>query len=180
MFLDSTLLLESGSKRSRLFTGLLQNFTHFSSMRFCLLTSRLSKCPRSSSRTSLRDSRVANRSWRNSWWKCGPLRSCLRRQGDAGQTWCHCSGARGLYWCALGHTAHAVAPERVTASQQSMQIDKDGASDSITRQSVGHSCYATETGTHSANCAEDGRFHSAVLGKVADALLTTGARFSQC
>ena len=48
---------------------------------------------------------------------------------------------------------------------QSMAIDKEGASDSVHRQSVGHSCYATETGTHSANCAENGRFHSAALGQ---------------
>ena len=40
------------------------------SIRKWLLPSRLSKCARSSSRTSLRDSCVANRSWRNSWWKC--------------------------------------------------------------------------------------------------------------
>ena len=40
-------------------------------MRFCLLLpSRLSACPRSSSRTSRREHRFANRSWRNSWWKC--------------------------------------------------------------------------------------------------------------
>ena len=51
-----------------------------SSMRFCLLPSRLSKCPRSSSRTSLRDSRVANRCWRNSWWKCRP--SCAEQTVD--------------------------------------------------------------------------------------------------
>ena len=50
--------------------------------------------------------------------------------------------------------------------QQCMPIDKEGASDSVHRHSVGHSCYATETGTHSANCAEDGRFHSAALGEV--------------
>ena len=46
-----------------------------------LLSSRLLKCLRSSSRTSLRDSRYVNRSWRNSWWKCRrrPLLSFLRR-----------------------------------------------------------------------------------------------------
>ena len=41
-----------------------------SSMRLLLFPSRLSKCPRSSSRTSRRESRFASRSWRNSWWKC--------------------------------------------------------------------------------------------------------------
>ena len=49
--------------------------------------------------------------------------------------------------------------------QQSMPIDKEGASDSVYRQSVGHSCYATETGMHSTRCAEDGRFHSEALGQ---------------
>ena len=39
-----------------------------SSMHLCLLSSRLLKCPRSSSRTSLRDVWCVIRSWRNSWW----------------------------------------------------------------------------------------------------------------
>ena len=43
-----------------------------------------------------------------------------------------------------------------------------GASASVHRQSVGLSCYATESGTHSANCAEGWRFHSAVLGEAVD------------
>ena len=37
--------------------------------------------------------------------------------------------------------------------QQSKPIVFGSASVSIHRQSVGHSCYAAETGTHSANCA---------------------------
>ena len=41
----------------------------FFSIRCVLLPSRLSTCPRSSSRTSLRDACVASRSWWNSWWK---------------------------------------------------------------------------------------------------------------
>ena len=42
-----------------------------SSPRVCrLLPSRLSSCPRSSSRTSSCDACVVSRSWRNSWWKC--------------------------------------------------------------------------------------------------------------
>ena len=40
------------------------------------------------------------------------------------------------------------------AQVPAVQADRFGsASDSIHRQSVGHSCYAAETGTHSANCA---------------------------
>ena len=41
-----------------------------SSIRCVLLPSRLSTCPRSSSRTSPCDACVASRSWWNSWWKC--------------------------------------------------------------------------------------------------------------
>ena len=42
-----------------------------SSPRVCrLLPSRLSTCPRSSSRISPRDAHVVSRSWRISWWKC--------------------------------------------------------------------------------------------------------------
>ena len=46
--------------------------------------------------------------------------------------------------------------------QQSMPIDKEGASDSVHRQSVGHSCYATETGTFL------GRLHGSVSAETGD------------
>ena len=39
-------------------------------MRYHLFPSRLSKCPRSCSMTSLCALLCASRSWRNSWWKC--------------------------------------------------------------------------------------------------------------
>ena len=49
-----------------------------SSIRCVLLPSRLSTCPRSLWRTSLRDACVVSHSWWNSWWKCRRLFPFLR------------------------------------------------------------------------------------------------------
>ena len=58
------------------------------------------------------------------------------------------------------------------------------ASDSIPRQSVGHPCYATETGTHSANCAEYADSTAQFLGRQLTRPLFLNDRcrawFSQC
>ena len=48
----------------------LPNVHHFFATCLPILPSRLSTCPRSSSRTSLRDACVATRNWWNSCWKC--------------------------------------------------------------------------------------------------------------
>ena len=116
----------------------------------------------------------------------------LARYTDAaGQTWCHCSGARGLYWWLSGtqHTqwrpggshrqpraenkywaglrplgAGCGRLREHAAQVPAVHADRfRSASDSVHRQSVGLSCYATESGTHSANFAECQRFHSAIF-----------------
>ena len=99
-------------------------------------------------------------------------------------TWCqvarHQEGRWEVYWwrASSGHVqwnplgrgeAGAVVDVSVNMQrklQQSMPIDKEGASDSVHRQSSRYPCHATETGGHSTNCAENGRFHSAVLGRL--------------
>ena len=55
---------------------------------------------------------------------------------------------------------HSSSPCRLTV---------DCASETVHRESVGHSSYATEADTHCAHCAADQRLHSAVLGMVVDA-----------
>ena len=100
----------------------------------------------------------------------------LARYTDAaGQTWCHCSGAWGLYWWLSGSTPEGVtaSPGRYTNTGQVLHAQVPAvhadryrsASDSVRRQSVGHPCYATETGTHSANCAEDADSTAQFLGR---------------
>ena len=67
------------------------------------------------------------------------------------------------YWASLRRRSCGRLREHA-AQVPAVHADRQGsASDSVHRQSVGHPCYATETGSHSANCAEDARFHSAVL-----------------
>ena len=48
-----------------------------SSTRSNLIPSRLSKCSRSCPRMSLCERLFANRSWRNSWWKCRRILATL-------------------------------------------------------------------------------------------------------
>ena len=57
-----------------------------SSTRSRLIPSRLSTCPRSLWRTSLRDACVVSHSWQNSWWKCRRSYPSLRCIGSWSRT----------------------------------------------------------------------------------------------
>ena len=58
-----------------------------------------------------------------------------------------------------GGARHQGGPCNHAVQAPAVLADRQCASDSVHRPCVGHSCDATETGTHSANGAEDGRLH---------------------
>ena len=127
-------------------------------------------------------------SWRNIWWKCqswsGPswhaagahlasngARSLRGGEGGATGGWLAVATSSGIPWMGSppaqgGIQILGLAEEVVDVFvnmqrklQQSLTIESGMCSVSVHRHSVGHSCYATEKGTHSANCAEDVRLH---------------------
>ena len=102
---------------------------------------------------------LADRGRAGGWWAHGSPSRPLRRDSPPAQ------GGISILGRAEAAAVVDVSVNMQRKLQQSMPIDKEGASDSVYRQSVGHSCYATETGMHSARCAEDGRFHSEALGQ---------------
>ena len=86
------------------------------------------------------------------------------------RSWCADTAMWGglaliLPWLCRRPCAHAVPVPAVQGIRE-----HEGASDSVHRQSVGHSCYATETGTHCAKlCGIRETPQVQCLGKVVDA-----------
>ena len=86
--------------------------------------SRLSKCPRSSSRTSRCEPWSVGCSWRNSWWKC----QCLPSATASSRRRCRRSFWHGTWkqMAANGATARNTGALLVTAGHTAHPVDSSG------------------------------------------------------